>query len=86
MLSHIHRFSVFMWTGKTDSHTPRVDAYFPKNGEKISVLKNIRIPACGRGLTSMKCTVEAFEKRKQTSKQTNRNVLLLMGPKLSCWA
>ena len=34
MISHIHRFSVFMWTGENDSHTLRVDAYFLKKRGK----------------------------------------------------
>ena len=41
-LSYFHLFSVFVWTGGNDSNTLRVDAYFWENGEKISVLKNIR--------------------------------------------
>ena len=32
-----YRFSIvfaFLWTGENDSNTPRVDAYYFKNGEK----------------------------------------------------
>ena len=65
MLSHIHRFSVFMWTGANDSNTLRVDAYFlkKKTGEKN--LRSQNYPdTCERGLTSMKRSVEALRKEK----------------------
>ena len=31
---YFHRFSVFVWTGKNDSNTVSVDAYFGENGEE----------------------------------------------------
>ena len=42
-LSYYLRLYVYVWTGKNDSNTPRVDANPFKNGEKTSVLKNTRI-------------------------------------------
>ena len=39
MLSYFHRFSVFMWTGESDSNTLRVDGYFFENGKKIRFQK-----------------------------------------------
>ena len=45
-------FSVFVWAGENDSNTLRVDAYFSwKRGGKNLVLKNIRIPVDGAGVS-----------------------------------
>ena len=50
MLSHFHRFSVFVWTGENDLNTPRVDAYFfffitKKNNLRFQKYLN----TCGQG-------------------------------------
>ena len=44
MPSYFHCFSVYVWTGESDSNTLREDGYFfSKMMEKTLVFKNIRI-------------------------------------------
>ena len=33
-LSHLHRFSSFVWMSKNDLNTPQVDEYFLEKGEE----------------------------------------------------
>ena len=49
--------SVFVWTGENDSNKLRVDAFFSKTEEKISVLKNIRIRRRGLRIFNLRDSV-----------------------------
>ena len=40
MQSYLHRLSVFVWSDENDSNTLRVNTFFFKTEEKISVFKN----------------------------------------------
>ena len=70
-----------MWTGENDSDTLRVDAYFFfSKTEKKSPFSKIS------GYLWMGSYLHEMLRPGTQEKKTNRNVLLLMGPNLSCYA